>query len=210
MLKNAERKNVTILPGLFGERMSINKNYLMELDSRCLLQNFYLEAGIIMPGLQVINNPKDANLHWGWEAPTCQLRGHFLGHWLSAAAACYASEGDMEIKVKLDGIISELAECQRLNGGEWIGSIPEKYFQKLAENIYVWSPQYVLHKTVMGLTDAYKYADSKQALDIVSRLADWFIRWTDKMSEISPNAIYSGEQAGLLEMWAELYRITGD
>ncbi|MDE7192721.1 MAG: glycoside hydrolase family 127 protein [Oscillospiraceae bacterium] len=210
MLKKVKRENVTVLPGLFRERMNINRNYLMELDKQCLLQNFYLESGVIMPGLQVVDNPENANLHWGWEAPTCQLRGHFLGHWLSAAAAYYASEKDMEIKVKLDKIISELAMCQQLNGGEWIGSIPEKYFQKLADNRYIWSPQYVMHKTIMGLTDAYKYAGSKQALDIVDHLSDWYIRWTDKMQKINPGAIYSGEQGGMLEIWADLYSITKD
>lgn len=210
MLKDIERKNVTLLPGLFKERMDINRNYLMELDNQCLLQNFYLEAGVIMPGLQVVDDPQYAHLHWGWEAPTCQLRGHFLGHWLSAAAAYYASDKDMEIKVKLDKIISELAMCQQLNGGEWLSSIPEKYFQILAENRYVWSPQYVMHKTIMGLTDAYKYADNKQALTIVDHLSNWYIRWTDKMQEINPGAIYNGEQGGLLEIWAELYDITKD
>lgn len=210
MLTSAERKNVTVLPGLFRERMDINRDYLMELDSQCLLQNFYLEAGIIMPGLQVVDRPETANLHWGWESPTCQLRGHFLGHWLSAASAYVASEKDMELKVKLDKIISELAVCQQLNGGEWIAPIPEKYFQKLADSIYVWSPQYVMHKTIMGLTDAYQYADNKQALDIVDHLADWYIRWTDKMQEISPLAVYSGEQGGMLELWAALYGITNN
>lgn len=210
MLKKIDRKNVTVLSGVFRERMDINREYLMELDTRCLLQNFYLEAGIIMPGLQVVDDPAGARLHWGWEAPTCQLRGHFLGHWLSAAAALVANENDTEIKVKLDKIVAELARCQRLNGGEWIGSIPEKYFDMLANNQYVWSPQYVMHKTIMGLIDAYKYADSGQALDIVDRLSDWYIRWTNAMQEKNPNAVYGGEQGGMLEVWAELYKITGN
>ena len=81
--------------GIFRERMNLNRSYLLELDTQCLLQNFYLEAGIIMPGLQVVSDPEHANLHWGWEAPTCQLRGHFLGHWMSAAARLIASEHDV-------------------------------------------------------------------------------------------------------------------
>ena len=89
MLKQFDKKDVTILSGLFRERMETNRKYLMELDSQCLLQNFYLEAGIAMPGLQAVGDPASAKLHWGWEAPICQLRGHFLGHWLSAAfCAC--------------------------------------------------------------------------------------------------------------------------
>ena len=118
MLDKVNRHNVTLLSGLFRERADLNRNYLFEFDSTCLLQNFYLEAGVVMPGLQVANDPEGAKLHWGWEAPTCQLRGHFLGHWLSAAAAYCASNEDIELKAKLDKIISELARCQQLNGGE--------------------------------------------------------------------------------------------
>ena len=80
MLKSIQGKDVRILPGLFERRMKLNEDYLMELDSGCLLQNFYLEAGIIPPGGQVISDPDKAKMHWGWEAPSCQLRGHFLGH----------------------------------------------------------------------------------------------------------------------------------
>ena len=84
-------QNVKVAPSLFRRRMDLNEAYLMELDSMCLLQNFYLEAGIILPGQQVMPDPSKAKLHWGWEAPSCQLRGHFLGHWLSAAARLCAS-----------------------------------------------------------------------------------------------------------------------
>lgn len=209
MLQKINRKNVTVSDGLFRERMNANRDYLMELDTQCLLQNFYLEAGLILPGLQVVEDPANARLHWGWEAPICQLRGHFLGHWLSAAAALYASEKDMALKAKLDQIVAKLGRCQQLNGGQWVGSIPEKYFQMLADNQYVWSPQYVMHKTIMGLTDAYRYADNRQALDIVDRLSDWYIHWTEEMQARNPAAVYSGEQAGMLEAWSELYGITG-
>ena len=210
MLDKVNRHNVSLLSGLFRERADLNRNYLFELDSTCLLQNFYLEAGVVMPGLQVANDPEGAKLHWGWEAPTCQLRGHFLGHWLSAAAAYCASNEDIELKAKLDKIISELARCQQLNGGEWIGSIPEKYFDLMARGQYVWSPQYVMHKTVMGLTDVYKFTGNEQALDVVGKLADWYVHWTDEMLKRSPDAIYKGEQGGMLEVWADLYGITKD
>lgn len=206
----AEKGSVTILPGVFRERMDVNRSYLLELDSNCLLQNFYLEAGIILPGLQVVDDPASANLHWGWEAPTCQLRGHFLGHWLSAAAKLVAAENDAELKVKLDRIVSELARCQELNGGEWVGSIPEKYFTRLVNGLYIWSPQYVMHKTILGLTHAYVYTENRQALDILLHLSDWYVRWTDKAAQSNPHAVYSGEEAGMLEVWAELYRLTAD
>ncbi len=209
MLHGFEKSNVSILPGVFRERIDTNREYLLELDSGCLLQNFYFEAGIVMPGLQVVDKPASARLHRGWEAPTCQLRGHFLGHRMSAAAALVKSENDTELKVKLDKIVSELAKCQQLNGGECVGSIPEKYFDKMAKGQYVWSPQYVMHKTIMGLTDAYKYAGNEQALKIVDHLSDWYIRWTDAMQKSNPADVYSGEQGAMLEAWAELYGLTG-
>jgi hypothetical protein len=210
MLKPAEKGSVKILPGVFRERMDVNRQYLLELDANCLLQNFYLEAGIILPGLQVVDNPETANLHWGWEAPTCQLRGHFLGHWISAAAKLIAADGEPELRVKLDKIVSELARCQELNGGEWVGSIPEKYFTRLIKNQYIWSPQYVMHKTIVGLSDAYIYAGNTQALDILSHLSDWYITWTEKAAETNPHAVYAGEEAGMLEVWAQLYQLTND
>lgn len=210
MLKPAEKGSVKILPGVFRERMDVNRQYLLELDTNCLLQNFYLEAGIILPGLQVVDNPETANLHWGWEAPTCQLRGHFLGHWISAAAKLIAADGEPELRVKLDNIVSELARCQELNGGEWVGSIPEKYFTRLIKNQYIWSPQYVMHKTIAGLSDAYIYAGNTQALDILSHLSDWYITWTEKAAETNPHAVYAGEEAGMLEVWAQLYHLTKD
>lgn len=210
MLKPAENGSVKILPGVFRERMDVNRQYLLELDTNCLLQNFYLEAGIILPGLQVVDNPETANLHWGWEAPTCQLRGHFLGHWISAAAKLIAADGEPELRVKLDNIVSELARCQELNGGEWVGSIPEKYFTRLIKNQYIWSPQYVMHKTIVGLSDAYIYAGNTQALDILSHLSDWYITWTEKAAETNPHAVYAGEEAGMLEVWAQLYQLTKD
>lgn len=210
MLKPAEKGSVKILPGVFRERMDVNRQYLLELDTNCLLQNFYLEAGIILPGLQVVDNPETANLHWGWEAHTCQLRGHFLGHWISAAAKLIAADGEPELRVKLDKIVSELARCQELNGGEWVGSIPEKYFTRLIKNQYIWSPQYVMHKTIVGLSDAYIYAGNTQALDILSHLSDWYITWTEKAAETNPHAVYAGEEAGMLEVWAQLYQLTKD
>ena len=94
MPQSFELNCVKLENGLFNERSAINRKYLMELDSVCLLQNFYIEAGIIIPGYHIITDPGAAKLHWGWEAPNCQLRGHFLGHWLSAASFLIANTND--------------------------------------------------------------------------------------------------------------------
>src|SRR5260370_7166549 len=114
-----------------------------------LRQIHYREAGLWGPRLK----PDDC--HWGWESPACQLRGHFLGHWLSAAAKRYAATGDLEIKGKADQIIAELARCQRENGGEWLGSIPAHYLDWVARGKQVRPPHSPLPNTPMCLYDMY-------------------------------------------------------
>lgn len=210
MLKPAMLENVHLLPGLFQEREQTNRAYLMALEDQGLMQNFYLEAGIVMPGLQVLDDPAAAALHWGWEAPTCQLRGHFTGHWMSAAAMLVHTNKDRALKARLENLVDEMAKCQALNGGQWLASIPEKYFGKLERNEYIWSPQYVMHKTVMGLYHCALYAGIDKALDLLSGLADWYLNWTERMARVNPHAIYSGEEGGMLEVWAGLYQLTGD
>lgn len=210
MLKQAKLSELALLPSLFSERAQINRAYLLELNSQCLLQNFYLEAGIVMPGLQVVDDPNTALLHWGWEAPTCQLRGHFLGHWLSAASMLIAVDGDRALQAKLSAILDELERCRVLNGGTWIGPFPEKYFAKLERNEYIWSPQYTMHKLLMGLYHSYLYAGEEKALALLSHAAQWYLDWTARMERVNPHAVYSGEEGGMLEIWAGLYAATSD
>ena len=201
-IKNGE---VSLLPGIFCDRERVNYEYLLSLEPKKLLQNYYYEAGINVPGIQWFEN-----IHQGWESPNCQLRGHFLGHWLSAAAITVANKQDAVLKAKINFIIEEIERCQKANGGKWACSIPEKYFAKLEKNEYIWSPQYTVHKLIMGLTDAYKYAGNRKALTILSNLADWFLKWTEKvLKSDNPEAINCGENGGMLEAWAELFALTG-
>lgn len=180
-----------------------NREYLMKLTSENLLMNYKLEAG------RFTEREVPADAHTGWESPVCQLRGHFLGHWLSAAAIRYDATGDREIKAKADNIIDELAECQKDNGGQWIGPIPEKYLHWIANGKSIWAPQYNLHKLFMGLVDMYLYADNKKALEIADKFADWFVTWSGSFSREKFDDILDVETGGMLEIWAELLQITG-
>lgn len=193
---------VTLQPGPLKKRAELNRAYMLSLKSSNLLQNHYGEAGLWNPPQQ----PTDC--HGGWEAPTSQLRGHFLGHWLSAAARLVASTGDTEIKGKADFIVAELARCQQEMGGEWIGSIPEKYLDWIARGKRVWAPHYTLHKTLMSLYDMYEMAQNEQALDILIHWANWFHRWTGQFSREQMDDILDVETGGMLEVWANLYGVT--
>jgi uncharacterized protein len=193
-----------LLPGFFQQRFDLNRKYMLALKTENLLQNHYMEAGLWGPRNRV------DDLHWGWEAPTCQLRGHFLGHWLSAAAYIAANTGDQEIKGKADYIVSELARCQRENGGEWVGSIPEKYLEWVVRGKRVWAPQYTLHKTLMGLWDMHAIGGNDQALEILARWAHWFHRWTGQFTAEQMDHILDTETGGMLEVWANLAGLTGE
>ncbi len=194
---------VKLLPSLFQQRSDLNRKYLLSLKSENLLQNFYLEAGLWQPP----GKPGD-EIHWGWESPTCQVRGHFLGHWLSAAARLSVSTGDQELKGKADWIVAELDRCQRENGGEWVFSIPEKYLHWIARGKSAWAPHYTIHKTLMGLLEMVKWWGSAQALEILEKTAAWFHRWACGFTREEFDNILDWETGGMLEAWADLYGVT--
>ncbi|MDF2908380.1 MAG: hypothetical protein K0R34_3701, partial [Herbinix sp.] len=203
-MKELKSKQVKLRDDNLKRRERANRKYLMKLTNENLLVNFTLEAGRY-PGREL-----GSDAHGGWESPVCQLRGHFLGHWLSAAALHYQMSGDLELKAKADVIIDELAECQTDNGGQWIGPIPEKYLHWIANGKQVWAPQYTLHKVLMGLVDMYLYADNHKALDIADHFADWFVEWSGTFSREEFDVILDVETGGMLEVWVELLHITGN
>jgi DUF1680 family protein len=194
---------VTLEPGLLRERFELNRRYLLSLRAENLLQNYYLEAGL----WRARAHPR--GIHWGWESPTCELRGHFLGHWLSAAARIIAATGDPELKVRADHIVAELGRCQQENGGEWAGSIPPKYLDWVARGKRVWAPHYTVHKTLMGLYEMAALAGSERALEILTNWARWFHRWTGQFTRQEMDDILDVETGGMLEVWANLCGLTG-
>jgi DUF1680 family protein len=208
---------VRLLDSIFSQRFDLNSRYVTSLQDEGLLQNHYIEAGLRRPIIGEVNElgameqtTPQFNGHAGWEFPTCQVRGQFLGHWISAAARIYEQTGNTLFKARVDHIVNELARCQERNGGEWCFSIPQKYLEWAAIGTRVWAPQYVAHKTLMGLFDAYRHAGNEQALDIMARSAEWFHRWTGQFDREGLDRLFNSETGGMLEVWADLYGATGD
>jgi len=197
-------KDVTLLDGELLAKEACNRDYLDELKSSALLQNYYQEAGINQ------NFGSKHMAHTGWEDPSCQLRGHFLGHYLSACAMRYFETGDEELLAKANNIVHELKRCQIENGGLWAAAIPEKYFYWIARGKQVWAPHYNVHKTFMGLCDMYRYAGNREALDIAVSFAKWFYDYTNGKTREEMDDILDFETGGMLEVWADLYEFTGD
>ena len=197
-------EDVKLLPGLFKSRFDVNREYLMSLDSTSLLYPFYKEA--------VIRLPRNSRPLGGWEAMSVDLRGHFLGHYLSACARIYATAGDLELKRKCDRIVSEMARIQKANGNGYIGPVSEKVFTALeaGRQTDVWAPYYVIHKVIMGLYEMYKHADNEQALEVVSGMVDYIKARTDKLSNEVMAETLEEEHGGMTEALFDLYGITGE
>ncbi len=203
--------DVKLLPGTFEDRFEVNRKYVLSLTNQGLLQNYYGEAGMWNPRLlNTMLGGHDRgyyfeDVYWGWESPTCQLRGHFLGHWMSAAAYIAASTGDPVAKARLDQVVDALARVQERNGEGWAASIPQKYFFWMADGISVWAPHYTVHKEFMGLVDAYRYTGNQQALDVANKFSRWFYNWTAQFSRERARRHPRRETGGMLEAWADLY-----
>lgn len=201
-MKELSGKRVKITEGEMLRREEVNKQYLMKLETQYLLRSYLHEAG------RVSGRGHDANALDGWEDLSCQLRGHFLGHWLSAAAFHYWETGDVELKAKAEVILDELALCQQDNGGEWVCPIPEKYLYWIGQGRSIWAPQYNIHKLFMGLVDVYRMMELSKALEIADKLADWFYRWSGSYTREEFDNILDVETGGMLEVWTDLYEIT--
>lgn len=204
----------TLTEGPARDRWLLNARYLRGLSADNLLRPYRAEAGLWSYsgswGTTVGGVSPDGpeTWHWGWESPTCELRGHILGHWLSAAAR--VGTDDREVAARAATIVDELATCQRANGGQWAGSIPPAYFERLVAGRAVWAPQYVVHKTLMGLLDQYRIAGNERALEVASAFAGWFHTWTSGLSRQQLDDILDRETGGMLEVWADLLAFTGD
>ena len=183
-------------------RQKENRKYLLELEVENLLLPYLLEAALYK------NSETPKGIHGGWESPTCELRGHFLGHWLSAAAIQYHAIGDGLLKAKADEIVDILGKCQEENGGQWVASIPEKYVHWIAKKKSIWAPQYTIHKTFMGLLDMYALAGNEKALKIAERFGEWFHEWSGKFTKEKFQDILDCETGGMLEIWVLLFKYT--
>jgi hypothetical protein len=78
---------VRLQDGICKTNQDLDEKYLLSLDPDRLLHNFRVNAKL----------PSAAKPLGGWEDPKCGLRGHFVGHYLSACVEMYAATGDKQL-----------------------------------------------------------------------------------------------------------------
>lgn len=194
-------KNVRLLDGPFKQAMERNRKYLHDLEPDRLLHNFRTNAGLA----------STAEPLGGWEEPQCELRGHFVGHFLSGCALTYAAAGDEELKNKADAIVAELEKCQKALGeSDYLSAFPEEFIDRVIEGKRVWAPWYTLHKVMAGLLYMYVYCENKQALEVLKGMAAWAKARTDKLNEDEMQRMLKVEFGGMNEVLANLYAMSGN
>ncbi len=198
-------QDVRLLDGPFREAMLRDQKYLLDLDPERLLHNFRVNVGLT----------STAKPLGGWEAPDVELRGHTVGHYLSALALMYASTGDVRFRVRGDLMVAELAKVQQASPSKgyhsgYLSAFPEELIDRVDARQRVWAPYYTLHKIMAGLLDMYQLAGNHQALDVLEKQAAWVRFRMDRLTHEQQQAMLMTEHGGMTEVLANLYAVTGN
>ena len=193
-------RDVRLLDGPFRHAQELDHQYLLSLDPDRLLHNFRINAGL----------PSSAKPLGGWEEPKCELRGHSVGHYLSACALMYAGTGDEQLKQKANAIVEGLAECQNKIGTGYLSAYPEEFFDRVEAGKRVWAPYYTLHKIYAGLVDVYLLCDNRQALEVCRKFADWAAARNARLTDEQMQKMLGNEHGGMNDVLAEVYAVTSE
>lgn len=193
--------DVRLLDGPFRDAQERTRQYLHDLESDRLLYYFRETAGLPSPGEPM----------GGWEKT--EVRGHTMGHFLSACAQMYAATGDeaLKAKAKAEAIVAELARCQAAHGDGYISAFPQSFIDRVVESKPVWAPWYTIHKILAGLLDVHVHCRSAQALEVAQGMAGWIEGRLKPLDRAAmQRMLNTTEQGGMNEVLANLYGLTGE
>jgi DUF1680 family protein len=197
---------VRLLPNsIYADAQEWNRGYMARLAADRLLYTFRVNAGLPTGSAKPLG---------GWEQPengqrSSELRGHFIGHFLSATAQL-AANGDREAKAKGDYMVAELAKCQEKLGGKYLSAYPTSWFDRLEKGERVWAPFYTIHKIMAGMFDMYRLAGNQQALRTLEGMAAWADEWTAPKTEEHMQRMLTVEFGGIAETLYNLASATND
>lgn len=174
--------------------------YLASLEIDRLMFAFRKNAGLPTPGSPLA----------GWEDPECELRGHFVGHVLSALSLNYAATGSPRMKEKALALVAELDRCQKACGSGYLSAFPESFIDRVARAERVWAPWYTLHKILAGLVDVARTFDDEAALRCATKFAAWTKSRLDRLSDAEVQKMLDTEFGGMTDALADLFSLTKD
>nr|WP_326104533.1 beta-L-arabinofuranosidase domain-containing protein [Paenibacillus favisporus] len=207
LFTNFRLDEVRLTDSSFAFRRQLVKKYIVEFDMNRLLHTFKMNAGL----------PSYAEPLGGWESEDCGLRGHFVGHYLSACSKFAFADQDDGLKSKAYEIVEMMELCAKPNG--YLSAFEEEKLDTLEfeENRNVWAPYYTLHKIIQGLVDCYAYLGSEKALALSVNLAHYIHGRFEKLSFWKIDGILRctkvnpvNEYGGIGDALYTLYDTTGD
>lgn len=196
-LRDFSMADVTLLDAWEQNAFAKEVAYLKSLNADRLLKGFCTIGGV----------PSASSLYGGWE--NSAIRGHTLGHYLTAVSQAYATSGDEELKTVADHIVAVLAQCQNAETG-YLAAIPETHYIQIerGNTSGTWVPWYTMHKVLSGLVDAYELTGNAQALEVASNLGDWVYSRTSKWMPTTQTTVLRVEYGGMNDVLYRLYRNT--
>ena len=196
-LSDFDLDQITLLDSYETNAFALETAYLKSLDADKLLRGFCDIAGV----------ESSATLYGGWE--NSAIKGHTLGHYLSALSHAYATSGDEELLETINHTIDVLAKCQNKETG-YLAAIPESHYTQIEQGNTsgTWVPWYTMHKIMAGLLDAYEFAGNEQALTVASRLGDWVYSRTSTWSTATQRKVLNVEYGGMNDCLYKLYAFT--
>ncbi|XP_054798644.1 uncharacterized protein LOC129303381 isoform X1 [Prosopis cineraria] len=205
ILREVSLHDVRLHPdSIHGGAQLTNLEYLLMLDVDNLLWSFRKTAGLPTPGKP----------YGGWESPNMELRGHFVGHYLSASARMWASTYNDALKQKMSAIIAGLSACQQKFGTGYLSAFPSEFFDRFEAIEYVWAPYYTIHKIMAGLLDQHTIAGDPRALKMLTWMVDYFYnRVQNVITKHTISRHYQSlneETGGMNDVLYNLYSITED
>ena len=165
----------------------------MSLDEDRLLLGFSIISG----------KDNGAEYYGGWEDSA--IKGHTLGHYMTALAQMYESTRDREILDKMNHIVDCLKEYQGSDG--YLAAIPKSHYEKIenGNTSGTWVPWYTMHKVLAGVVEIYEVTGNDKALQVASSLGDWVYSHTSQWDEATQKTVLSVEYGGMNDVLYELY-----
>lgn len=200
-------KDVRLLPSRWRDNLERDSAWMMSLPVASLVHSFQNAAGAWAGKEGGYMTVKKLG---GWESLDSDLRGHAVGHWLSATALMYAATGEPVFKQKADSVVAALKEVQAANGNGYLGAFPEGLINRNLAGKSVWAPWYTLHKVLCGLLDQYVYAGNAEALEIAKGMGNWAYEKLQNIDEEQRAKMLRNEFGGVNEAFYNLYALTGN
>lgn len=211
MLREFAFDSVQVTAPYFVNAFEKVTQYILSLDPDRLLAGFKAVSEGKDPGTET-----DLNLYGGWEDSWSLLRGHTMGHYLTALAQSYGQTRNhnqdlsKSLLERINYTVSQLKIYQDRSPGGYLFASPETHFDvvegKSTGN--QWVPWYTMHKILSGLINVYKYTGNQEALEVAARLGDWVCERTSNWDDELKKRVLAVEYGGMNDVLYELYKYT--